>query len=333
MLEQIIQPFFAEWLDAFFDPRKRIFWGYLLAALAIAVGWMVLLRDVSIRSAMAAFFQKGAWWSPTARVDYTLLLINSALMVFLSRHLFGKVAVAYVVFTGLHGLFEGRPTLPIELADWQVAPAFTLFLFLLDDFARYWLHRWLHTVSVLWAFHRVHHTATALNPFTVFRTHPVEAILFSVRSAVVQGSAVALFFFFFGDQVTLVTVLGASVFTFLFNILGSNLRHSPIPIGFWRPVERVFMSPAQHQVHHSLAVDHRDRNYGVALAVWDWMFATHCFSERDQVLRYGVPGPDQTDEHHVARLYFMPFVDVWRRFVVRFFRPRVRTVTGEPEVG
>ncbi|MEC7230725.1 MAG: sterol desaturase family protein, partial [Verrucomicrobiota bacterium] len=51
-------------------------------------------------------------------------------------------------------------------------PLFYLFLFILDDFARYWLHRWLHAIPLLWSFHKVHHSASTLNPFTVFRTHP-----------------------------------------------------------------------------------------------------------------------------------------------------------------
>ena len=108
-------------------------------------------------------------------------------------------------------------------------------------------------IPVLWAFHKVHHSATALNPLTVFRTHPIESIVFSLRGALVQGICIAVFVFFFGGQVQLVTVFGAGILNFLFNALGANLRHSHIPIGFWKPVEYVFISPAQHQIHHSTA--------------------------------------------------------------------------------
>ena len=73
--------------------------------------------------------------------------------------------------------------------------SYTIFLFILDDFSRYITHRALHQITILWAFHKVHHTAEHLTPFTVFRTHPVEAWIFSIRSALVQGIAISIFVF------------------------------------------------------------------------------------------------------------------------------------------
>ena len=169
----------------------------------------------------------------------------------------------------------------------------------------------MHRIPVLWAFHKVHHSATVLNPVTVLRTHPIEGVLFALRSALVQGFCIALFFFFFGEQVSLLTVLGAGLFNFLFNALGSNLRHSPVPLGFWKPVERIFMSPAQHQVHHSVAPEHYDRNFGVALSVWDYLFGTFCHSTPNQKLTYGLVS-DQKTPHTLASLYWGPVAEVLR---------------------
>ena len=308
VLEHILAPFASEWLSAFMDPRKRVFWGYLLSAFVVAVAWLMLANCKSLRASLRIIFDRATWCSPSARADYVLMAANNALMLLLSPQLLAKATVAYLVFEGLHGLFEGRPLVWARAADWHIALLFTTFLFLLDDFARYWVHRWLHTAPVLWSFHRVHHSATVLNPITVFRTHPIEAVLFSIRGAVVQGVCIALFFFLFGDKVTLVAVLGASVFTFLFNALGSNLRHSPVALPFWRPVERVLMSPAQHQIHHSAAPQHHNRNYGVALSLWDWLFGTLCYSEKHQQLVYGLAGKaDHATEHRLSHLYFEPF--------------------------
>ena len=313
MFEQAVQSIINEWLPAFFNPQKRIYWGYLASALFIALLWLSLYRRLSIRRSLKTIFSRESWLSRSARADYLVMLLNSAIMILLSPRLLSQTAVAYLLFELLHELFSGRAVIQSSLPTWVIPFAFTLFLFIVDDLARYVLHRLLHQVPWLWAFHKVHHTATSLNPFTVFRTHPVEAILFSLRGALVQGFCIAVFFFFFGQQVNLLSVLGASIFTVAFNLLGSNLRHSNISIGLWKPLERIFISPAQHQIHHSTAPQHIDKNYGVVLAVWDYWFNSHCFSQKNQQLEYGVPG-NHVKQHSLRDLYWQPLVDAWQHF-------------------
>ena len=97
-----------------------------------------------------------------------------------------------------------------------IAILFTTTLFILDDAAKYVIHRALHRIPLLWCFHRVHHTAETLTPFTVYRTHPVEGIIFALRAIFVQALAIGVFFFFFGDRVELLTLLGANIFSFFF---------------------------------------------------------------------------------------------------------------------
>ena len=311
MLEQAVQLFFSDWLTAFFNPQKRIFWGYLLAALSIALLWLMFYQKKDLSLSFKQIFSFKTWLSRSARADYYLMIINGVVMTVLSPRLLAKATIATLLFTGLHTLFDGRALITTDISASTLAIAFTLFLFVFDDFARYWLHRWLHAFPLLWSFHKVHHSATVLNPFTVFRTHPIEAILFTLRSAIVQGVSVAFFIYFFGDKVTLVTVLGASIFTFIFNILGSNLRHSPVPIGYWHPVERVFISPAQHHIHHSVAPAHIDKNFGVVFSIWDVWFGSHCFSEKNQSLSFGLAHQMPKNKHTLFTLYFYPFKDAW----------------------
>ena len=302
--------FFAEWAAAFFNPQKRIFWGYLLSALLLGLAWQLFRHRQSLAAALKSIFNYQSWCSKSARADYLLMIINGAIMNLLAPKLLAKTAVAALLFGLLHDVFDGRPIIT-AMPGWAVALSFTAFLFILDDFARYWLHRWLHTVPMLWQFHKVHHSATALNPLTVFRTHPVEGILFSLRGALVQGISIALFVFFFGSQVSLITVLGATLFSFTFNILGANLRHSPVAIHYPRLIEKIFISPAQHHLHHSSAERHHDKNYGVILAVWDWWFGSHHFSEKDEELVFGVH--DMHDEEHTLySLYVTPLRDCYQ---------------------
>jgi len=315
IIEQAAQLWFSEWLSAFFNPQKRIFWGYLLSSLVIALLWLRLVQKSNLRSSAIQIFNRQVWMSQSALADYKVMLINTILMLLLSPRLLAKATVAYLVFDSMHVLFAGRPYLTTVLPQWTIAFSFTLFLFLLDDFARYWMHRWLHKVPIFWSFHKVHHSATVLNPFTVFRTHPVEAILFSLRSAMVQGVTTALFFFFFGSQVTLMMVLGASIFTFAFNLLGSNLRHSPVCIRYWKPLECIVMSPAQHHIHHSTAKEHIDKNFGVALSIWDWIFGSLYLSKAKDQIRFGLSGERSRKHHSLKGLYLDPIHQAWGMFL------------------
>jgi len=311
-MEQILGSYVAALTGAFLNPDKRLFLGYLGSALLIALVWLVGVRRQSPARAAAIIFDRASWWSRSARADYAVMALNSAIMLALSPRLLAQLGVSIVVFEWMHGVFHGRPGPPLALPDWAVAASFTFALFVMDDLSRYVVHRLLHRLPVLWAFHKVHHTAASLNPLTVYRTHPVEGVIYVLRSAVVHGACTGAFVFFFGDQVTLATVMGAAVFSVAFNALGANLRHSNVALGYWKPVERLFISPAQHQIHHSSAQRHVDRNFGAVLAVWDVLFRTHAFSEPGATLVFGVKNEDGDDAQSLFSIYTRPFVESGR---------------------
>ena len=98
---------------------------------------------------------------------------------------------------------------------------------------------------------------------TVFRTHPIEGVIFVLRSTITQGIIIGLFYYITAGNLTLITIVGANLFSFTFHLLGSNLRHSHISISYWKWIERIFISPAQHQIHHSIKKEHHDKNFGV----------------------------------------------------------------------
>ena len=294
--------------DQLLNPQKRVFVGYLASALALALAFQWIAAGRGVGRALPVLFSPRIWWSRSARADYRIAVLNQAVMMGVAPRLVSKLAVATLLFEAMHVWFDGRPVLLAGAPGWTVAAGFTLALFLLDDATKYLLHRWLHTWPVLWCFHRVHHTAETLTPFTVYRTHPVEGVLFALRSTLVQAGAIAAFVFFLGDRVELVTVLGANAIVFAFNVAGSNLRHSHVRISYGRLLERVLISPAQHQVHHSVEARHANRNFGTVLAVWDWIGGSLCLAERGPDLRFGLPGAG-AESHRLANVYFAPFRD------------------------
>lgn len=295
-------------IDPFLNPQNRVFIGYLLAALGIAMAAQFFLMKLPAKQAFQALFSPRVWLSRSARSDYLVLIVNQAVMMGLAPRLVSKLALATLLFETLHVLFNGRPSLFPDAPAWVIASSFTLVLFVLDDAAKYILHRLLHQWPILWAFHKVHHTAETLTPITVYRTHPVEGVLFALRATIVQAIAVAAFIFFFGERAELVTVLGVNAALFLFNATGSNLRHSHVHISYGRRLEKILISPAQHQIHHSIARRHHDKNFGAVLALWDWIGGSLYLAERRPVRRFGVTGM-AINPHSISELYIAPVIE------------------------
>lgn len=317
-----MEAFFSEYLDRlvdpFINPQKRVFLGYLASALLIALGVQFIAARATLGRAMSDLFSGRVWFSESARADYKVLLLNQLLMTGLAPRLLSKLVVATLIFEALHIWLDGRVMLWPDTPAWAIGIAFTFVLFLLDDFTKYVVHRALHRWPVLWCFHKVHHTAEVLTPFTVYRAHPVEAIIFSVRGVLVQAVTVAGFLYFFGDRTELVTVLSANAFLFLFNAAGANLRHSHVWITYGSAIERWLISPAQHQIHHSIEERHYDRNYGFVLAIWDRIGGSLCTAKANKPEGYGVEG--ETASHKLMTIYFKPFREAVRCLIALFWR-------------
>ncbi|MDV7341291.1 extracellular solute-binding protein [Terasakiella sp. A23] len=310
--------FLEDLVDPLINPQKRIFIGYLLSALVVALIFYFISSNSKLSDGIKQIFSKDIWWSKSARSDYLIVVINKVFMMGIAPVLLSKLALATILFESLHTVFDGRPQLLVTASDWMIAFLFTLTLFLFDDFAKYWLHRWLHTVPFLWPFHKVHHTAETLTPFTVLRAHPVEGVLFALRSTIVQAATLGVFFFFFGSRMELMTVFGANIFLFIFNVTGANLRHSHVWISYGRWLEHILISPAQHQIHHSIEQRHYDTNYGAVLAIWDWMGKSLHLAVGEKNIQFGVAG-ETSACHNLKNIYLTPFseavqsISVWRQ--------------------
>ncbi|MDE0956201.1 MAG: sterol desaturase family protein [Pseudomonadales bacterium] len=309
-LLEFAQSWFSELTSLVSQGSKRVFLGYLLSAAILAIIWLMWQRKLNFMAAVGWLFRRETWWSRSSKSDYRLMLLNQPLMLLLSPLLLSKLVLATSIFYSLSD-WVVRPLWSSDISAFWVSVLFTTCLFVVDDASRYYLHRLMHRWPALWAFHRVHHTAESLTPFTVFRTHPVEGVLFGLRSALVQGFLIGVFVFLFYDRVTLLSVLGANVFTAALNLLGSNLRHSPVPISYGKTLESWLISPAQHQIHHSQAREHWNKNFGAFIAVWDRLGNTLEYGSNTQDLTYGLRH-QKPQEHQLVTLYWQPFKHCWR---------------------
>ncbi|MCB1752159.1 MAG: sterol desaturase family protein [Gammaproteobacteria bacterium] len=266
--------------DSLFDGRERIFWLYLLTSLSIAL--LLLLRpDTGGRRLLSLAGLKSYWWSADARLDYRYFLINWLIKTLLIAPLI--VSAQSIALWTLNILGATAEPLFLQWYYRDIVFAYTLTLFLVGDFSRYWLHRAMHRCDWLWAFHKVHHSAEALNPLTFYRVHPLENLLFALRHALVAGAVTGVFIFCFGAQLDLYSIFGSNLFVVCLSAFTSNLRHSHVRLGYGRWLETLLISPAQHQVHHTPG--HTRHNYGSVLALWDWLFGS--------LRRSHQVGPDQ----------------------------------------
>jgi len=296
-----------------FDPDQRLFVWYLVGAVAIAA-LVYLLQGGrrSVRACLAHLFNPRVWWHRSARLDYQILAINPLIGAGIgAASWLSTVTVAIAVSEWLGDwLGTADPSWP----PWCVTVAFTVALFVADDFSRYVVHRLLHRVPALWALHKLHHSAQVLTPATVYRFHPLETALYSLRTIVTQGTVLGVFFYGFGMRLDAWDIAGANLFTFLFNLAGSNLRHSHIRLGYGRYLERLLISPAQHQLHHSNRPEHFGHNFGSFLAVWDALFGTLALSHNQRRHGYGLrPGQAEPDYANLWQAYWIPAAELVSR--------------------
>jgi sterol desaturase/sphingolipid hydroxylase (fatty acid hydroxylase superfamily) len=147
-----------------------------------------------------------------------------------------------------------------RLAPWVVLPRIgvmpswvsILLILVAMDGCNWFVHLANHRVQVLWRFHELHHSQEDMNVLTVFRTHPL------IHVSYVLAVIPALVLLANGELPTLLLVgYGGSV----------AFAHSNTNLSFG-PLERVFVSPNYHRIHHRVR-GRQDVNLGFALTIWD----------------------------------------------------------------
>ncbi|MCP4817831.1 MAG: sterol desaturase family protein [Shimia sp.] len=220
-------------------------------------------------------------------IDIQIFVINVLLAVV---GIFGAVLFTPVVTNVALGTmvdWSGTPFQPLDVT-WGRSALATLIMILTMDFCKYWAHYIHHENKLLWPFHALHHSAEVMTPLTAQRNHPVFILIRNIIYSFVLGGVQALALFLLIGKIDLLTIGGANAGYFLFNLLGANLRHSHVWLSYGPVLEHIFISPAQHHVHHSSAPKHFNKNYGEVFAIWDWMFGTLYVPKGYEKLTFGV---------------------------------------------
>ncbi|XP_068426657.1 alkylglycerol monooxygenase [Clinocottus analis] len=160
------------------------------------------------------------------------------------------------------------------------------------DFCYYWVHRFAHEVSFIWASHQVHHSSEYYNLSTALRqslTQQFTSWIFYMPMALIAPPTV------FAVHIQLNLLYQFWIHTELIRSLG--------------PLEWVFNTPKHHRVHHGRNEYCIDKNYGGILIIWDRLFGT--FAEETDKVVFGLVFPIDTFEILYVQLHY--YLNLWRK--------------------
>lgn len=212
--------------------------------------------------------------------DLTAALVDGPVLSALS-----KMAALWVV-THLPQMHE-------RLDQWPWAAQFGLFL-LVNDFGRYWLHRWYHEVPWLWRLHRVHHSPIEMDALSTFRIHALEAVI--------KYGVIIVPFHVVGVAKS-VLVLYTCI-----DVLKSFWHHANFR-NYIGPLNYVLNSPELHWWHHVTEGRGMFSNYGSIFSVWDRLFGTFYWPRGQWPTEIGVKGIDFFPTTYVGMFASMRYDD------------------------
>ncbi len=143
------------------------------------------------------------------------------------------------------------------------------------DFCYYWLHRFGHTMALLWAAHSVHHQSEDYNLSTALR---------QTSSGWIAGWVFYLPMAIAGFPPLVFGVVA------LIDLLYQYWVHTQ-QIGKLGWFDRWFCSPSNHRVHHAVNEKYLDKNYGGILIVWDRLFGSFVEEDDAEPCVYGTIKP------------------------------------------
>ena len=182
-----------------------------------------------------------------------------------------------------------------RLAPWTLPVGWVtaVMAFVAVDFSYYWEHRCAHRLRPLWnLYHAAHHSSPDYTVATAYRVSFLNQIL---------APAFYLPWVLLGFHPLLIVSLQLIAFHY------QAWLHTEW-IGPLGVVDRWLNTPAAHRLHHSAALEHRDRNLGAITLAWDRLFGT--FASAESIERYGIAGAETP--RSVVDVYLQPWRSIAR---------------------
>lgn len=223
-------------------------------------------------------------------------------------------AASDLIVNLVNDAIQGLTTIDLQsLNPMSSLPMWAILLigFVVRDFVQWWTHRLLHRIPRLWEYHKVHHSVEEMGFAAHLRFHWMETVVYrTIEYLPLALLGIGLYDFFIihifslaighynhsnisiSGRVTgpiLSLLIGILILTSSFDINGSafNLLWEQVALlagcvvfGYvllGPAMKIIFNHPEMHIWHHALEVP-PDRKYGInfglSLAVWDYIFGT-----------------------------------------------------------
>ena len=252
-------------------------------------GWEIFFV-ILLAVALWETFQPRRTWHLSRTSRWTNHLLLSFINTLLVRLVIPLTVAAYALILESKG---------IGLLNWVPLPYWIAVIagVVLMDLAIYAQHVYFHKLNFFWRFHRMHHTDLDFDVTTGIRFHPIEIVI----SMVIKFAVVS--------------VLGPPALAFIiFEILlnaTSMFNHAnvQIPLALDRVLRCFIVTPDMHRVHHSIAKQETDSNFGFNLPWWDRLFGTYRSQPAEGHLKMtiGLPIFRADSENRIDRLISQPF--------------------------
>jgi len=312
--------------------RTAHYWVFVLMSLAV-VALVFVLRfrrqaEFGVRGFMRFCFPQDILTHSSTMTDIKLKFINNFVMPMVN--VTWRFNAAW--FTGflLSGLIATCGP-PLKIFEWNFTAmvVFTILLAIAQDLGFYLCHLAHHRIPVLWAFHKVHHSAEVMTPLTSTRAHPLELMLIPPSQALMGSLVMVPALYLFDTPPTLVELFGINLVVLAFNLAGGALGHSHVWITWPPALQRIFVCPALHQIHHSSALRHHDKNLAAMFSFWDWVFGTLYIAPRErEPFTLGIHGEARQPHPGVVAAYVVPFQDAARAVMPWLPAPLGRWLAG-----
>lgn len=167
----------------------------------------------------------------------------------------------------------------VGIFEIQASAFIFIVVFVFQDFAGYWKHRFEHSVNYFWNHHIVHHSSEEFN------------LPCALRQSISEIVSTGIFFIFPLAILGVPTEILAIVAPI--HLFAQFWYHTKFinRMGF---LETFMVTPSHHRVHHAINPEYIDKNYGQIFIIWDKMFGTFEPESADNPPVYGIKKASNT---------------------------------------
>jgi len=292
------------------------YWLILVSLFFFLLEWMAPWRKNQ------PLFRKDFW------LDFFYMFFNFFLFSLIIYNAASSVIVD-LFNDGIQGATGFNLQASNPLNNWPMW-AILLFGFLVRDFIQWWVHRLLHRVSFLWEFHKVHHSVEQMGFAAHLRFHWMETVVYRFCEYIPLALlGIGLYDFFVIHIFSLavghfnhsnITVSGRTTAAILGALIGIVISTSSFDVHLFNDpswytqigivlgcafissillggvMRKLFNNPEMHIWHHSH--DFPDShpygiNFGLSLAIWDYLFGTAHVPHEGAEITLGFPGVEK----------------------------------------